>query len=84
MMLSNVMFEADTHLRLLYTSIVDICKVFEPLVCCLKRIWLHPYTGTPAKLPPDLENQVYLRSGKDATTSWLKLFSTSDHFTHPY
>ncbi len=28
--------------------------MFEPLVCCLKGIWLHPCTVTPAKLAPDL------------------------------
>jgi hypothetical protein len=65
-------------------SILDIYKVFEPLVCCLKGIWLHPYSVTPAKLPPDLGIQVHLRSGNDATTSWLRLISTSDCFIHPY
>jgi hypothetical protein len=78
------MFEADIHLRLLHTSILDIYKVFEPLVCCLKDIWLHPYTITLAKLPPDLGIQVHLRSGNDAITSWLRLISTSDHFIRPY
>ena len=39
---------------------------------------------TLAKLPPDLENQVHLRSRNDATTSWLRLTSTSNHFIHPY
>jgi hypothetical protein len=53
------MFEADIYLRLLHTSIVDIYKVFEPLVCCLKGIWMHPYTITPAKLPPDLGSQCH-------------------------
>ena len=35
-------------------------------MCCLKDIWLHPYTITLAKLPPDLGIQVHLRSGNDA------------------
>jgi hypothetical protein len=43
------MFEADIHLKPLHTSIVDIYIVFEPLVCCLKGIWVHPYTVTMAK-----------------------------------
>ncbi len=30
------MVEADIHFRLLHTSILDIYKVFGPLVCCLK------------------------------------------------
>jgi hypothetical protein len=43
--------------------------MFEPLVHFLKGIWMHPYTVTPAKLPPDLGSQVPLSSGNDATTS---------------
>jgi hypothetical protein len=58
--------------------------VFVTLVCCLKGIWWHPYTATLAKFPPDLGIQVHLRSGIDATTSWLRLIFTSDHFIHPY
>ena len=84
MMPSNVMFEADIHIRLLHTSISDIYKVFELLVCCLKSIWLHPYTVTPAKLPPDLGSQLQLRSGNDAMISCLRLISISDCFIHPY
>ncbi len=78
------MVEADIHLRLLHISMLDIYKVFETLVCWLKGIWLHPYTITLAKLATDLGIQVHLRSGNDATTSWLRLTSTSDHFIHPY
>jgi hypothetical protein len=73
----NVMLEADIHFGHLPTSKLDIYKVFKPLVCCLKGIWLHPYTVTLAKLPPDLGIQVHLRSENDAMTSWLKLISTS-------
>ncbi len=76
----NIMFEANVHLRLLHTSMVDIYKVFEPLVCCLKGVWWHPYTITPVKLPPDLGSQEW----KCCPTSWLMLISTSDHFIHPY
>jgi hypothetical protein len=82
----NVMFEADIYLRLLHISILDIYKVFEPLICCLKGIWVQPYSITLAKFLPDLGIQVHLRSGNDATTSWLRLISTSDtsyiHFRH--
>ena len=80
----NIMIEADIHLRPLHTSILVIYKLFETLVCCLNGIWLHPFTITLAKLPPDLENQVHLRSRNDATTSQLRLKSTSNHFIHPY
>ncbi len=81
---NNLMVEDDIHLRLLHISILDIYKVFETLVWFLKGIWLHPYTITLAKLATDLGIQVHLRSGNDATTSWLRLTSTSDHFIHPY
>jgi len=40
--------------------------VFEPLLCCLKAIWMHPYTITPTKLAPDLGIQVHLWSENDA------------------
>ncbi len=60
------MFEANVNLRLLHTSILDIYKVLELLVCCLKGVWLHPHTVTLAKLPPDLGSQVHLRSGNVA------------------
>ena len=83
-MLSYIMFEADTHLRPLYTSILAVYKVFEPLVCFLKGICVHPYTSTPAKLPPDLGSRVHLRSGNDATTACLRPIITSDHFINPY
>jgi hypothetical protein len=60
------MVEADIHLRPLHTSILDIYKVFEPLVCFLNGIWVQPYTVTLAKLAPDLGSQLHLRSGNDA------------------
>ncbi len=52
MRIHNVIVEADFHLSLLQTSILDIYKVFAPLVCCLKGVWVHPYTVTPTKLAP--------------------------------
>jgi hypothetical protein len=79
-----VLVEADIHLKPLHISISCIYKAYKPLVCCLKGMWLHPYTVTPAKLAPDLGIQVHLWSENDAITSWLRLISTSDHFIHPY
>ncbi len=76
------MVEADIHLRPLHTSIVGLYIVFEPLVCCLKGMWMHPYTVTPAKLALDLGIQVHLKSGNDVITSWLRLILTTDHFMH--
>jgi len=75
---------SNIHLRPLHTSILGIYKVFEQLVCCLKGMWVHPYTVTPAKLTPDLGTHGHLRSGNDVITSCLRLMSISDHFIHPY
>ena len=80
----NVMFWADIYLRPLHTYILDIYKVFEPLVCYFKSMWVHPYTITPVKLAPDLGIQVHFCCENGAITSCLRLISTSDHFTHPY
>ena len=79
-----IMAEADINLRPFHTSIFDVYKGFEPLVCSLKGTWVHPYTVTPAKLAPDFGIWVHLRSGNDAITSCLGLISTSDPFIYPY
>jgi hypothetical protein len=60
------MVEANIHLRPLHTSIVDMYKVFETLVCCLKGIWVHPYSVTLARLAPDLGTQGHMWSQNDA------------------
>ncbi len=80
----NFMVEADIQLWLLHTSKVDIYKLFKQLICCLKGVWVHPYTVTLAKLAPDLGSQGLLMSENDATTSWLRLISTLDCFIPPY
>jgi hypothetical protein len=79
-----MMVEADIHLRLLPKSELDISKAFESLTCCLRGIWVHPYTDTQATLAPDFGLLGHLWSGNDAITSWLRLISTSDYFPHPY
>jgi hypothetical protein len=79
------MFEADIYLKSLQTSILDIHKIIEPLLCCLKEIWEHPYTVTLAKLAPsDLVSQGHLWSENDAISSCFRLITTSDHFIYPY
>ena len=81
----RVMVEADIHLRPLHTyKLVDVYTVFEPLVCCLKAIRVHPYTTvTLAKLTPDLGIQIHLWSENVAIVSCFRLISTSDLFIHP-
>jgi hypothetical protein len=63
---------------------LDICRVFELLICCLKGIWVHLYTITLAKFAPDLEIQVHLWSENDVIRSWLRLISSADCFIFPY
>ena len=78
----NVMIEADIHLRPLHTFILDICKVFEPLLCCLKGICMHTYTYTQTKLAPDLGIQGHWWSENE----WHNIMVEADiHFRwlHP-
>jgi hypothetical protein len=84
MAMAMAMVEAGIDLIPLQTSILDIYKVFEPLVCCLKGVWLHSYTITLANLAPNLGIHIHWRSGNDATKSCLRQMSTSDCFIHPY
>ncbi len=44
------MVEADSHLKLLPTSIFDICKVFEHIDMLSMGIQHHPYTVIPTLL----------------------------------
>ncbi len=78
------MAEADINLGPFHTSILSIYKGFEQLVCCLKGMWVHPYTVTPAKLAPDFGIRVHSWSENDVITSWLRLISTADPFIYPY
>ncbi len=78
------MVEAHIHLRLLPKSELDTSKVFEPLTCCLRGIWEHPYTNTQTKLAQDFGLLGHLWSKNDAIMSWLRLISTSDCFPHPF
>jgi hypothetical protein len=47
------MVEADDHLKLLPTSILDIYKVFEHIDMLSIGKWLQPYTVIPTLLGSD-------------------------------
>jgi hypothetical protein len=47
------MVEADSHLKLLPTSILDIYKVFEHIDMLSIGIWKQPYTVIPTQLGSD-------------------------------
>ena len=79
-----LMVETNIYLRILHTLILNIYKVLEPLLCCLKGICVHPYTNPLTKLSPELGILDHLWSENDAITSCLRLISTSHHFINPY
>ncbi len=78
-----IIVEANIHLRLIPTSIQNIYKLFEPVVCCLTDEWVQHYIIIPAMLAPDFEHLGHLLSVNDAIAWWLRLTSTSDR-PHPY
>ena len=69
----SVMVETNIQLILLHTFILDIYKVLVPLLCCLKGIWVHPYTIPSAKLSPELGILVHLGSKTDVINLCLRL-----------
>jgi hypothetical protein len=73
------MVEAEIHLMLLPKFILDICSVFELLVCCLKGIWVHPNTVKvyTCQVDPRFGNSGHLWSENDVIRLCLRLRSTS-------
>jgi hypothetical protein len=78
------MVEADSHLKLLPTSILDICKVFEHIDMLSMCIKYQPYTFIPTQLGSDFGALGHLCSQNDVIMSWLRLTATSNCIPHPY
>jgi hypothetical protein len=78
-----LMVEADSHLKLLPISILDIYKVFEHIDKLSICIWLQPYTVIPTLLGSDFGNLGHLWSQNDVITSGLMLTATSNYFPPP-
>jgi hypothetical protein len=78
------MVEADNHLTLLPTSILDIYKVFECIDMLSIGIQYQPYMVIPTLLSSDFGALGHLWSQNDVTMSWLRLTVTSNCFPHPY
>ncbi len=79
------MVEAEGHLKLLSTSILDMCKVFEHIDMLSTGIQYHPYTVTPTLLlGSDFGVLGHLWSQNDVILPWLRLTVTSNCFPHPY
>ncbi len=79
-----VMVEADSHLKLLHTSILDIYKVFEHIDMLSICIQYQPYTVIPTWLGSYFEALGHLWSQNDVIMSWLRLTAISNCFPHSY
>jgi hypothetical protein len=78
------MVEADSHLKLLPASILDIYKVFEHINMLSMGIQYQPYTVIPTLHGSDFGVLGHLLSEKDVIMSWLKLTVTSNWLPYPY
>jgi hypothetical protein len=76
------MVDADDHLKLLPTSILDIYKVFVHIDMLSIGIQQQPYTVIPTLLGSEFGVLGYLWSQNDVIMSWLRLTATSNCFPH--
>ncbi len=79
-----VMVEADSHLKLLPTSILDTYKVIEHIDMLSMDIQYQPYTVILTVLSSDFGALGHLWSWNDEIMSWLRLTVTSNCFPRPY
>ncbi len=78
------MVEADSHLKLIPTSILDINTVFGHIDMLYMGIQYQPYTVIPTLLSSDFGVLGHLCSQNDVMISRLGLTATSNCFPHPY
>jgi hypothetical protein len=79
------MVDADSHLKLLPTSILDTYKVIEHIDMLSMGIQYQPYTVIPTPLlGSDFGVLGHLWSQNDVIMSWLRLTATSNCFPPPY
>jgi hypothetical protein len=71
------MVEADSHLKLLSASILDIYKVFEHIDMLSLGIQYQPYTVIPTLLGSDFWILGHLWIQNVVIMSWLRLKATS-------
>jgi hypothetical protein len=78
------MVEADSHLKLLPSSMLDIYKVFEHIAMLSMGIQYQPYTVIVTLLGSYFGALGHLWSQSDVIMSWLRLVATSNCVPHPY
>ncbi len=80
-----IMVEADSHLKLLPASILDMYTVFEHIDMLSMGIWQKLLFVIPTLLSSAYFVVLgYLWSQNDAITSWLRLPAISNCFLHPH
>ena len=78
------MVDADSHLKLLPTSMLDTFNVIEHIDMLSMGIQYHPYKVIPTLLGTDCWVLGHLQSQNNVIMSWLRLTATSNCFPHPY
>jgi hypothetical protein len=78
------MVDADGHLKLLPTSMLDTYKVIEHIDMLSMGTQYQPYTVIPTLLGSDFGALGHLGSQNDEIMSWLRLTVTSNCFPSPY
>ncbi len=78
------MVEADSNLKLLPTSILDIYEVIEHIDMLSIGIQHQPYPVIPTLFGSDFGVLGHLWSQNDVIMSWLRLTATLNCFPHPY
>ncbi len=77
------MVQADSHLKLLPKSILDIYKEFEHIDMLSIGIWLQPNIVIPTLLCSDFGVLGHLWSQNDVIISGLMMTATSNCFSPP-
>jgi hypothetical protein len=78
------MVEAESYLKPLPTSILDIYEMIEHIDMLSMGIQYQPNTVIPTLLGSDYRALGHLQSQHDVIMSWLRLKATSNCFPHPY
>ncbi len=78
------MVDADSHLKVLPTSILDTYNVIEHIDMLSMGIQYHLYTVIPTTLGSDFGFLGHFWSQNDVIMSWLRLTATLNCFPHPY
>ncbi len=77
-----VIVEADSHLKLLPASTLDIYKMFEHIDLLFMGIWQKPQIVIPTLLGSYFGVLGHLWSQNISIMSWLRLTATSNGFLH--